>query len=323
VRRRRLLLAAAGGTAIVATRRAAAADRLIGWVSPESAEVVVAFFAAFRAGLDANLPAGSEPVRVLERYDDGRPGTVAGHVQELQRLGVRLIVAQGGATLPVLGAGPSVPVVYGYSGDPVAAGVARSLARPGGNATGMTFMGIELMPKRVDLVRAVLPGCRRIALLSNTRHFGEEGEIAACQLAVAPHGIDISVHRLQSAAELRAELTAALDGGAEAVIALSSALIVQQAPLLAAICRERRVPLVSGWANIARAGALMTYGPNLAGAYRRVAHYVVRILDGADPGSLPIERPTTFELVVNRGTARALGLELPPLLLAQADEVIE
>ena len=323
MKRRTLLLATAGGPASVAAGPAAAADRLIGWITPEPPEVMVAFFAAFRSGLDANLQPGAEPVRVLERHDDGGPGTIAGHVNELQRLGVRVIVAQGGATLPVLRAGPSVPVVYGYSGDPVAAGVAQSLARPGGNATGVTFMAIELMPKRVDLVRAVLPGCRRIALLSNTRHPGEEAEIEASRRAVPPHGIEISIHRLQTATELQAELTAALDGGAEAVISLPSALMVQQAPLLAAICRQRRVPLISGWASIARAGALMTYGPNLADAYRRVAYQVVRILGGADPAILPIERPTNFELVVNRCTAAALGLELPPLILAQADEVIE
>ncbi|MBL8700655.1 MAG: ABC transporter substrate-binding protein [Alphaproteobacteria bacterium] len=323
MRRRDLLLAASGGSALLASAGAAAAERSIGWISPESRDVVAPILAAFKSGLAAAATAGADPIRVVERFATDGPSTIPGHVDELQRLGVRLIVAQGAATVPVVRANPSVPVVFGYSGDPIVAGVVKSLSRPGGNATGMTFMAIELMPKRIDMVRTILPGCRKIALLSNTRHAGEEAEIASCQSAVGPHGIELSVHRLQSEADALTALSAALDGGAQAVIALSSALMVQQSPRLAAACLERRTPLISGWAASAHAGALLTYGPNLRDAYRRVAYFVVRVLAGAQPGNLPIEQPGTFELVVNRRTARALGIEIPPVVLAQADEVIE
>jgi putative ABC transport system substrate-binding protein len=140
---------------------------------------------------------------------------------------------------------------------------------------------------------------------------------------VAPLGIELAVHRLKAPAEASAALAGALDGGAEAVVALPSATMLQLAPRVAASCLERRVPLISGWSSFARAGALLTYGPNLQQAYRRVASYVVRILDGAAPGSLPIELPTTFELVINLKAANALGLSVPLTLLVRADEVIE
>lgn len=319
---RRHILAAGLAAPFVGAGRAHAAERLIGWISPESPQAMASFIGAFKAGLAAQTPAGAEPIKVIERYTGGSLESVPAHIAELQQQGVRLIVAQGAASLAVVRANPSVPVVYAYSGDPVVAGMAQSLARPGGNATGMTFMAIELNAKRIDMVRTVLPGCRKVALLSNARHAGEEKEIAVCQGAVERLGIDLTVHRLQAVADLKPALAQALEGGAQAVVVLPSGLMVQQAPALVAGCLERKVPMISGWASIARAGALLTYGPNQQDAYKRVAQYVVKILNGAAPGSLPIEQPSTFELVINMKTA-ALGLTLPPPLLAQADEVIE
>ena len=318
-----MLLAALLGPAGLTFRQAQAAERTIGWISSESGEASAPLLEAFKSGLVRQLPPGAEPVRVIERFAEGDPAAIAGFVVELQRLGVSLIVAQGAATMPVVRARPTVPVVFGFSGDPMVAGIASSLARPVGNATGVSFMQLELNPKRIELVRAILPACRRIALLSYARHIGEEKEIVACQEAVAPIGVELSVHRVQTAADAPTALVSALDGGGEAVIALPSPFMVQQTPMLTAGCLRRRVPLIGGWSEMARAGALLSYGPNLRDAYRRVASYVVRVLGGAAPASLPIEQPTTFELVINLKTARALGLTLPPTLLARADEVIE
>jgi putative ABC transport system substrate-binding protein len=319
--KRRTLLAASAFA--LQASRASAAERLIGWISPESAEVTAPFFEAFSAGLLASLPPGREPVRVVERYGAMDPADVAERVAELQRLGVRLIVSQGAATVPVVAAKPSVPVVFGYSGDPVVAGFAQSLARPGGNATGVSFMSIELNLKRIDLLRVALPDCRKIALLSNVRHFGEENEIAACQSAVRPLGIELAVHRVRLGSELGSAVADAAQAGAQALVMLPSSLMVREARSVAAECLRRRIALISGWASIARSGALLTYGPNLQDAYKRVALYAVRVLDGASPATLPIEQPTIFELAVNAKTAAALGLSLPANLMAQADEVIE
>lgn len=300
-----------------------AAERLVGWISPESPQATAPFFNALKAGLTAVLTGGAEPVRIVERYDVNSPALAAAQVAELQQMGVRLIVSQGAATVSVVGAKPIVPVVFGYSGDPIVAGIAQSMSRPGGNATGISFMSIELNPKRIDLLRTALPACRRIALLSNARHAGEEKEIAICQTAVQPLDIELTVYRAQNAGEVRPALTAALDGGAQAVVMLPSSTMVQLAAVVAADCIARKVPLISGWAGIARAGALFTYGPNLQEAYKRLALYVVRVLGGTPPAILPIEQPTVLELVINQKTAAALGLALPPTLLAQADEIIE
>lgn len=319
MRRRDVLTAA---LLVAPFRMASAAERVIGWISPETPERAAPFFAAFRDGLAAQMAGSAAPVRIVDRFEGGNPAVIAGYVAELQRLGARLIVAHGAATLPVVRAQPQVPVVFGFSGDPVVAGIARSLARPGGNATGMSFMSVEINPKRIELVRMILPACRHVALLSNARHPGEENEIAACRDAVAPLGIELSVHRFQSTAEALAALTHALDGGAEAVIALPSASRVQQTPVLVASCMQKRVPLISGWSEMARAGALLTYGPNLRESYKRIAWYAIRILDGASASDLPIEQPTTFELVVNLKSASALGLEIPSALLTRADDVI-
>ena len=319
--KRRELIATIGGAAFV-SRRAAAAERVIGWISPESREATAPFFAALQAGLKASTPPGGDTIRVIERYAVSGPGT-AQQVAELQQQGVSLIVVQGGATVPVVQAKPSVPVVFAFSGDPVVGGIVQSLARPGGNATGMSFMSVELNPKRIDFLRTMLPASRKIALLSNARHFGEENEIAACQRTVEGVGIELSVWRSQTPADVQSVVGQALDSGAQALVVLPSSSMVQQAAATCAQCLARNVPVVSGWASLARAGALLTYGPNLEAAYRRIGFYVMRVLAGVAPANLPVEQPTVFELILNRKTANALGVTLPPSLLAQADEVIE
>ena len=320
--KRRELIAILGGTAMAAAR-AQAAERVVGWISPESRDTTAPFFNAFKAGLQANAPTGGDTVRVIERYVVGGPEALAQSVAELQKEGVNLIVAQGAATLPVVRAKPSVPVVFAFSGDPVVAGIVQSLAHPGGDATGVSFMSIELNPKRIDLLRTALPDCRKVALLSNARHAGEENDIAASQRAVEKVGIELSVWRSQGPAETSSVVAQALDAGAQALVMLPSSPMVQQAPAIVGQCLARKVPVVSGWASIARAGALLTYGPNLQDMYKRVGWYVMRVLGGGVAGNLPIEQPTTFELVINKKTADRLGIALPPSLLVQAGEVID
>lgn len=324
---RRDLLTALGGGALGITAPgllpARAAERTIGWISPESREVTAPFFRAFQEGLRANATPGADPVRIVDRYVEGGPQAVAQAVSDLQRDGVALIVAQGAATVPVVRSNPSVPVVFGYSGDPVAAGIVPSLARPGGNATGMSFMSIELNLKRIDLLRAALPAVRRVALLSNGRHPGEEGEIEACQRAVENAGIELTVWRSRQPDDVQTVTGRALGSGAQALVMLPSSFMVRHAPMTCAQALARNVPVVSGWAAIAEAGALLTYGPNLHAAYRRVAWYVVRVLGGAAPASLPVERPTILELAINRRSAVMLNVTLPNSLLTQADEIYE
>ncbi|HYD05691.1 MAG TPA: ABC transporter substrate-binding protein [Reyranella sp.] len=315
---RRHLLASPAGLALPGIARAA--TRSIGWVSPESRETTAPFFEALNAALRDSLR--GDVVRIVERYAPRGPDDIAAAVADLEAQGVALIVTQGAATPPGARAAKKVPIVFAFSGDPVVAGIAQSLARPGGNATGITFMSVELMAKRIDFLRRAAPASRRLALLSNANHPGEEREIAACRSAVEPAGVELSVHRVKAPGEIAPTVERALQE-AEALLVLPSSTMVRAAPAMAAQCLVRKAPLVSGWASIAHAGGLMTYGPNLQSAYRRLAFYVVRVLGGASPADLPIEQPTSFELVLNRRTANAIGLRLPDTLVAQAEEVIE
>ncbi|TMJ26611.1 MAG: hypothetical protein E6G95_13225 [Alphaproteobacteria bacterium] len=318
--KRRTLLAAAAAPLVFPAR---AATRPIGWVSIEPPAAVAEFLTVFKSALPTAFPKGAEIPQVLDRYADANPAAVAERVKELQAAGVSLIVSQGGATPLVVRAQPSVPVVFAFSGDPVVANVVESLARPGGNATGMTFMAIELNPKRIGLARELLPGCRKVALLSNRRHPGEEKEIAACQQAVQSLGIDMSASRVETQAEALAAASEALDKGAQAVLALSSAGMLQHIAELSVLCGRHKVPLIGGWSMFCRRGATLSYGPRLSDCFRRVAWYVARVSGGAAPSTLPVELPTAFELVVNKRAATGMGLGLPATLLAQADEVIE
>jgi putative ABC transport system substrate-binding protein len=319
MRRRTALFTALAEFAIIG--RAQADQPPIGWISQETRQTTEPFIQAFKAGL-ADRFAGRSAPPVVEKYVTGGAEAVEQAVRELERAGVALIVAQGSATVPVVRANPSVPVVFGFSGDPVVAGIARSLAQPGGNATGVSFMSVELMPKRIDLLRLALPACRRVGLLSNTLHPGEEKEVLACQRAVESQGVEVTIHRVKGGEEIAGAVERALVDS-QAIVMLPSATMVRAANATAAQCAAKKVPLVSGWATIARAGAMMTYGPNLDTAYRRVAYHVLRVLNGTPPASLPVEQPTQFELVLNRRTADGIGVTLPATLLAQADEVID
>ena len=317
--RRRTLLASA---LIAAPALVRAAARPIGWVSVEQPAASAEFLAVFKSALPTAFPGAAVPA-VLDRYAETNPATVAERVKELQAAGVSLIVAQGGATPLVIRAKPTVPVVFAFSGDPVVAGVIDSLARPGGNATGMSFMSIELNPKRIGLARELVPGCSKVALLSNRRHPGEEKEIAACQQAVRELGIELSDYRVETDAEALAATNEALGKGAQAMLMLSSAGMMRHIAGVSAACNPRKVPLICGWSMFARQGAVLSYGPKLDDCFRRVAWYVARVNGGASPATLPVELPTSFELVINKRAAASMGLNVPPTLLAQADEVFE
>jgi putative ABC transport system substrate-binding protein len=319
VRRRSLLQASA---LVAAPSLVRAAPRPIGWVSVEPHVDVADVFAVFKSALPAAF-AGAEAPPVIERYAEPTPAAVADVVKEMQAAGVSLIVTQGGATRLVVQAKPTVPVVFAFSGDPVVAGVVDSLARPGGNATGMSFMSIALNPKRIGLAREIVPGCRSVALLSNRRHPGEEKEIAACQQAVRELGIDLPTYRVETQAEALAATDEALGKGAQAVLMLSSIGMLRHVPGVAAACTPHKVPLICGWSVFSRQGAVLSYGPKLDDCFRRVAGYVARVSGGASPATLPVELPTSFELVINKRAAAGLGLTVPSILLAQADEVIE
>jgi putative ABC transport system substrate-binding protein len=214
-------------------------------------------------------------------------------------------------------------VVFGYSGDPVEAGLVNSFSRPGGNFTGATFMSYELNAKRVELLREAFPHVKRLAILSNPLHPGEPSELKESEKGAKRLGIELSYAQMRSVAEIEPALERIREAGAEGMIVLPDGLVMLHRRKIIEFAALQRIPVISGWSEFARSGGTMTYGPNLKAVFQRLAIYVDKILKGANPGELAVEQPTKFELVINLKAAKALGLDVPPMLLARADEVIE
>ncbi len=209
------------------------------------------------------------------------------------------------------------------SADPVIAGLATSLAHPTHNMTGLTFMSAELNAKRLEMLRDIVPGLRRVAVIGNPEHAGEELERAAARETGQRLGLEIAFNATRSLAELEATLARLASAPPQAISVFADGFAVQHRQRLADFAVQHRLPLISGWSVFAEAGALCIYGPRLRESYRRLAYYVDRLLRGAQPAALPIERPTVFEFVLNQKTANAIGASFPPHLLALADTVIE
>ena len=199
----------------------------------------------------------------------------------------------------------------------------NSFSRPGGNFTGATYMSYELNAKRVELLREAFPHVARVAILSNPLHPGAQRELKESEQGADRLGLGLSFAQMQSAAEVQPALERIRAAGAEAMIVLPDGLVMQHRKQIIEFAALQRIPVISGWSEFAKSGGTMTYGPNLQASFERLAVYVDKILKGANPGELPVEQPTKFELVINLKAAKAIGLDVPPMLLGRADEVIE
>ena len=294
----------------------------IGWITigrPEESE----FFEAFRQGLRQLGYVEGLSVIIETRWPAHNGDRVPELVRELLALNVQVIVAQGAIVPVVRQAIDSTPVVFGYSGDPVEAGLVNSIRRPGGNFTGATYMSYELNAKRIELLREAFPRVTRVAILSNPLHPGEQRELEESVRGAERLGIGLSYAHMRSVAEIETAFERIRAAGAEAIIVLPDALVMLLRKQIIEFAALQRIPVISGWSEFAKSGGTMTYGPNLKASFRLLAAYVDKILKGANPGELPVEQPTKFELVINLKAAKAIGLEVSPTLLARADEVIE
>jgi putative ABC transport system substrate-binding protein len=223
------------------------------------------------------------------------------------------------------------PVVFGFSGDPVDGKLVESFARPGGTMTGMSYLALELVGKRIELLKEWLPQTRRLAILARPQHPGDPKERRASEEAAAKFDMEVIYFPYTSPSSLPVSELGTLDkvlGGiaesrCDALMVFPDSAMLEVSGRVAQFAVEARLPSVSGWTSFARNGLLATYGPNVNELYRSLARFVDRILRGTKPADLPVELPTKFELVVNQKTAKALGLVVPPSLLARADEVIE
>lgn len=325
VKRRVLLVSAVAAAIAPRPLNAQGAERTarIGWVTAQQASSLTPYVEAFRSGLaDLGYVEGRNLVLVL-RYGDDRLERVPDLAAELVRIPVDIIIAQGAANFLINKLELPVPVVYAFSGDPVLAGFADSLARPHANMTGLTFMAPELTAKRIELLREMMPELRRVAILAYPEHPGEHLERAYSQDTAKRLGIAIDYFPTSKIDDLNAALAGMAADPPQAISLFADGFALQNRERIIGFAMEHRLPVVSGWPIFAESGALCTYGPDLRESYRRLAYYADRILKGAKPADLPIEQPSKFELVLNLKTATKLGMTIPHSLLARADAVIE
>ena len=278
---------------------------------------------ALRRGLAELGWVDGQNVVIEWRYAEGRPERYPALVAELVRLNVDVLVAGGGTSgaQAAQRATGTIPIVLPVIGDPVAAGLVSSLARPGGNITGLSMLNTEISAKRVQLLQEVMPAVARIAILRDPST--PAADMTATEAAARALGLRLQVLRAGRPEELPGAFQAVRKTGAEALIVLASGFFNTQRRQLIDLAARHRLVTVWEHRDFADDGGLMSYGPNLVDMNRRAARYIDRILKGATPADLPVEQPTVFELVINMKTARMLGLTIPPAVLARADRVIE
>jgi len=260
---------------------------------------------------------------IEDRYAEGRPERYPALIAELIHLNVNVLVAGGGTAgaQAAKRATGTIPIVMPVMGDPVAAGLVASLARPGGNVTGLSMLNTEISAKRVELLREVLPNVERVAVLRDPA--APPADVDATQAAARALGLRLQLLSASRPEEFDGAFQAARKSRAEALIVLASGFFNTQRRRLVDLAAQNRLIAVWEHRDFANAGGLMSYGPNLVDMNRRAAKYIDKILKGAKPADLPVEQPTVFELVINLRTAKTLRLTIPPAVLARADEVIQ
>jgi putative ABC transport system substrate-binding protein len=261
-------------------------------------------------------------VTIEYRWAEGRPERFAEVAAEFVRLKVDVIVTSGTGAPAAKQATSVIPIVFAIAGDPIGSGLVTSLAQPGANITGLSNQAPDLAGKRLELLREVVPGLRRLAVMANVGGADAVLDMGEVQAAARTLGLDVVASEIRRAEDI-APAFQALKGHAEALYVVTDSLVSTNRIHINTLALAARLPAMLGFREFVEAGGLMSYAPNYPDLFRRAADLVDKILRGAKPGEIPVEKPTKFELVVNLKIAKALGLTIPPSLLARADEVIE
>jgi putative tryptophan/tyrosine transport system substrate-binding protein len=326
--RRRAFVLVLGG-AITAVREARARQKVmsvIGFLSASSPVPFAPYVAAFRQGLGEAGYVEGRNVTTEYRWADNHYDRMPALADDLVGRKVDVIVAGGGSNgiAAAKGASSTIPIVVFGGGDLVAAGIVASLARPGGNLTGISIFDRELNPKRLQLLSELVPQVEVIALLVNpTGYSGSESAMRDMEEAARTNGRPLAVLKASTEREIDAALATLTPLHAGVLVVASDPFFNSQREQLVGLAARHTVPAIYEWREFAAIGGLISYGPSLTGTWRQVGTYVGRVLAGANPADLPIQRPTRFELVINLTTAKALGLTIPPSIIARADEVVE
>jgi putative ABC transport system substrate-binding protein len=297
--------------------------RRIGVLSQVSTSDAARWHQAFRAGLRELGWIEGANLAIEYRYADGKSDRLPDLAAELVRMKVEVIVTSfTSATLAARNATKAIPIVMVAAADPVASGLVRSEAKPGGNVTGLSQLISELGGKRLELLAAIVPKLSRVAVLWDSRSLSSTHYWKALQEPARRLGLELHSLEIGSAGDLEPAFQDATRARAGALLVTGAPVITTNERRIADLAVKARLPSTAIGAEFANAGGLATYGPDRADLYRRAAAYVDKILKGAIPGDLPVEQPTKFELVINLATAKALGLTIPPAVLRQADALI-
>jgi putative tryptophan/tyrosine transport system substrate-binding protein len=325
-RRRFLLTALAGSLAMpLAAEAQPSSIRKIGFISmlPRT-PVTDTAWAALVAGLREHGWIEPSTMLIERRYAELRTGAALAAAQDLIRSAVEVIVvASTPAALAAKQATRTVPIVMTVPADPIAVGLVASLARPGGNVTGLSLVGGEIAGKQVELLKEVVPGLSSIAVLTNPTNASHAPR--AKEVVASARALRLRVDTLEASSRdaVGDAFGVMVKRGVGAAVVLPDGLFIQEISNIIRLATEGRLPVIYGLREAPIAGGLMSYGPNFADSFRRAAGYVDKILRGASPRDLPIEQASRFELIINLKTAKSLGLTIPPLLLLRADQVIE
>jgi putative ABC transport system substrate-binding protein len=262
-------------------------------------------------------------ITIAYRWAEGRAERYAEMAADFVRLKVDVILASGAVSVvSAKQATSAIPIVFAVVNDPIGTGLVASLARPGGNVTGLSLQNPDLAGKRLDLLREAIPGVRRVAILANVDNPGAALEMRDVQAMLRKLSLEALTLEIRRAEDI-ASVFETLKGGADALYVCSEAVAIGNRTRIATLALTARLPTVNGPREFVEAGGMIAYGANIPDLFRRAADYVDKILRGTKPAELPVEQPTKFDLVVNLKTAKALGLTVSPTLLARADEVIE
>jgi putative ABC transport system substrate-binding protein len=277
---------------------------------------------SFRRGLRDLGYVDGQNIAIEYRYAEGKPERLPALAAELAQTKPDVVFALGGDVMRIAAkATQTIPLVFASSADPVQLGFVKSLARPDGNATGVTFLMDELASKRMEQLKEAAPRVSRVAFLYNPDHL--DNELREAERAALPLGVKLQPLAMRGPGDLDGALRAASEARADALYVVSSRQTVRAIKTLVDFAAKQHIPLAGGWGAWAQAGGLLSYGPNVDDMVRRATTYVDKILKGTKPADLPVQQPTKFELSVNLKAAKALGLTIPESFLLRADKVIE
>ncbi len=318
------LLASSLGVPLASFGQQAAKVARIGFLEASSPSAIAARIEAFRQGLRELGYVEGKNVAIEYRYAEGNFDRLPALAAELVRLNVNVIVTGGPTAIPPAKAvTKAIPIVMAFDTDPVGSGFAASLAKPGGNITGLSTLAPELSAKQIELLKEIVPKLARVAVLGTASRPGSAHALREVENAAKALKVQVQFQDVVDPKGIDAAFLAARKGGADAVLVLGSPLFNANRTELTELASKSRYPVIYDRAEFVEAGGLMTYSVSLADLARRAATYVDKILKGAKPGDVPIEQPTKFDLVVNMKTAKALGIKIPNSVLAQATKVIE